>query len=54
MITWALFKWVDGKWVFAGMTPHDEFVTEFEETYEGEDIPVHVVALEDPETEGVR
>jgi hypothetical protein len=49
--TWALFRWIDGKWQFAGLTPHDERASEFEEECEMRGLPCQVVSLEDPEAE---
>jgi hypothetical protein len=47
-MTWALFwKKEAGPWHFAGMTPHDEKASEFEEMHEEQGHTTKVVALED-------
>jgi len=53
-LTWASFRWVDDRWVFAGLTEHDEKVTEFEEVCENTGTPHRTFALEDPTLEEIR
>ena len=53
-LTWVSFRWVGGKWVFAGLTEHDEKVTEFEEVCEETGTPHRTFALEDPTLEEIR